>query len=222
MRRYLLLAAVLCQPLLVNAAELHDATGRTVQIPDHATQILPAGPPAAVLLEALAPDLMVGWPHAPSAAAHAWLPEAVVALPTVPTLTGRQDVTDQVAPCTRTLSSTTARSARTAYSWTRPSRQKQAFLQSFSTELCLKRRRCSGHLALLSTGRIGQSCWRGRPKRSSRRFRHNRVQRRVSSTVEGQTDWTLPQSGRAPDKYSRCLDGRYWRLKATLLPATRT
>jgi iron complex transport system substrate-binding protein len=97
MRRYLLLAAVLCQPLLVNAAELHDATGRTVQIPDHATRILPAGPPAAVLLEALAPDLMVGWPHAPSAAAHAWLPEAVVALPTVPMLTGRQDVTDQVA-----------------------------------------------------------------------------------------------------------------------------
>jgi iron complex transport system substrate-binding protein len=92
MRRYLLLAAVLCQPLLVNAAELHDATGRTVQIPDHATRILPAGPPAAVLLEALAPDLMVGWPHAPSAAAHAWLPEAVVALPTVPMLTGRQDV----------------------------------------------------------------------------------------------------------------------------------
>jgi hypothetical protein len=99
MRRYLLLAAVLCQPLLVNAAELHDATGRTVQIPDHATRILPAGPPAAVLLEALAPDLMVGWPHVPTAAAHAWLPEAAVALPTVPMLTARQDMTVQVAGC---------------------------------------------------------------------------------------------------------------------------
>jgi hypothetical protein len=32
MRRDLLVAAVLCQPLLVNAAELHDATGRLVAL----------------------------------------------------------------------------------------------------------------------------------------------------------------------------------------------
>jgi iron complex transport system substrate-binding protein len=96
MRRNLLLAAMLFQPLFVNAAELHDATGRTVQIPDHPTRILPAGPPAAVLLEALAPDLMVGWPHAPSSGAQAWLPDATVALPTVPMLTGRRDVTEEV------------------------------------------------------------------------------------------------------------------------------
>jgi iron complex transport system substrate-binding protein len=97
MRRYLLLAVTLFQPLLASAAELHDATGRTVQIPDHPTRILPAGPPAAVLLEALAADLMVGWPHAPSSEARPWLPDAVVGLPTVPMLTGRQDVTEQVA-----------------------------------------------------------------------------------------------------------------------------
>jgi iron complex transport system substrate-binding protein len=97
MRRHLLLAVMVLQPLSVSAAELHDATGRAVQIPDHPTRILPAGPPAAVLLEALAADLMVGWPHAPSSAARAWLPDAAAALPAVPMLTGRQDVTDQVA-----------------------------------------------------------------------------------------------------------------------------
>jgi iron complex transport system substrate-binding protein len=97
MSRYLVLAAVFFQPLLVSAAELNDATGRAVQIPDHLTRILPAGPPAAVLLVALAPDLMIGWPHAPSSAANAWLPNGAVALPSVPMLTGRQDVTDQIA-----------------------------------------------------------------------------------------------------------------------------
>jgi iron complex transport system substrate-binding protein len=58
-------------------------------------RVLPAGPPAAVLLAVLAPDLMVGWPHAPSLAARQWLPDAIAALPTVPMLTGRQDVTDR-------------------------------------------------------------------------------------------------------------------------------
>jgi len=49
-----------------------------------------------VLLAALAPDLMLGWPHAPSPAARMWLPAATVDLTTVPMLTGRH-VTDEVA-----------------------------------------------------------------------------------------------------------------------------
>ena len=48
-------------------------------------------------MAALAPDLMVGWPHAPSPVARMWLPDATAGLPTVPMLTGRQDVTGQVA-----------------------------------------------------------------------------------------------------------------------------
>jgi iron complex transport system substrate-binding protein len=83
-------------PFFAIAAELQDATGRSVRIPDQPGGILPAGPPAAVLLAVLAPDLMVGWPHAPSPAARMWLPDATASLPTVPMLTGRQDVTDQV------------------------------------------------------------------------------------------------------------------------------
>lgn len=66
------------------AATLTDATGRGVAVPDSIARVLPAGPPAAVLLAALAPDLMLGWPHPPSAAAAAWLPPALAALPAVP------------------------------------------------------------------------------------------------------------------------------------------
>ena len=97
MRRYLLLVIMLLQPLSANAAEMHDATARLVQIPDHPTRVLPAGPPAAVLLGALAPDLLMGWPYPLSPETRAWLPDAINVLPTVPMLTGRQDVIYQVA-----------------------------------------------------------------------------------------------------------------------------
>jgi iron complex transport system substrate-binding protein len=66
------------------------------KIPEHPARVLPAGPPAAVLLSTLAPDLMIGWPHSPSPAARMWLPDSTVALPAIPLLTGRQDVKDQV------------------------------------------------------------------------------------------------------------------------------
>jgi iron complex transport system substrate-binding protein len=33
-----------------------DATGRRIEVPDHIIRVLPAGPPAAILLIAIAPD----------------------------------------------------------------------------------------------------------------------------------------------------------------------
>jgi iron complex transport system substrate-binding protein len=87
---------VVLPSLLARAAEITDATGRSVYIPDHPARILPAGPPAAVLLGALAPDLMVGWPYSLSREARAWLPDVINNLPKVPMLTGRQDVTQEV------------------------------------------------------------------------------------------------------------------------------
>jgi iron complex transport system substrate-binding protein len=96
MRGLLLSLLLFICPFFAIAAELQDATGRSVRMPDQPGRILPAGPPAAVLLAVLAPDLMVGWPHAPSLAARTWLPDATASLPTVPMLTGRQDVTDQL------------------------------------------------------------------------------------------------------------------------------
>ena len=42
-------------------ATVVDATGRSVEVPEQIARVLPAGPPAAILLAALAPDLMLGW-----------------------------------------------------------------------------------------------------------------------------------------------------------------
>ena len=87
MRRWLLLM-LLALPQLAQGAGITDATLRQVQLPDRITHVLPGGPPAAVLLAALAPELMTGWPHPPSAAARAFLPDRLAALPMAPPVTG--------------------------------------------------------------------------------------------------------------------------------------
>ena len=43
------------------AAEVTDATGRSVTVPDRIEHVLPAGPPASVLLAAIAPGQMLGY-----------------------------------------------------------------------------------------------------------------------------------------------------------------
>jgi iron complex transport system substrate-binding protein len=78
------------------AGEVTDATGRVVQVPDHIAQVLPAGPPAALLLAAIAPDLMLGWPSPLSDGARALLAPDAAKLPQIPRLTGRDDVTAKV------------------------------------------------------------------------------------------------------------------------------
>ncbi|WP_158322920.1 ABC transporter substrate-binding protein [Acidisphaera rubrifaciens] len=88
MRRLVLaVIALLVAGRVAGAAEITDATGRTVQVPDHPARVLPAGYPASVLLAALAPDLMIGWTHPPSAAAAAFLPPALAKLPSVARVT---------------------------------------------------------------------------------------------------------------------------------------
>jgi iron complex transport system substrate-binding protein len=79
------------------ALDVVDATGRTVSVPDKVLRVLPAGPPAAVLLAALAPDLMVGWPRRLSVEAAEHLPAPVAHLPELPVLTGPRDVTAEIA-----------------------------------------------------------------------------------------------------------------------------
>lgn len=78
------------------AAEVVDATGRTVEVPDHIAHVIPAGPPAAVLLEAVAPDLMAGWPSPLSEDARALLSSEAAKLPQIPRITGRADVTEEI------------------------------------------------------------------------------------------------------------------------------
>ncbi len=77
------------------AADITDATGRSVALPAHIQRVLPAGPPAATLLQALAPDLMLGWPSPVSDEARAFLSPEAARLPAVPRITGREDVIDK-------------------------------------------------------------------------------------------------------------------------------
>jgi iron complex transport system substrate-binding protein len=75
--------------------EVTDSTGRTMQVPAEISHVLPAGPPAAILLEAIAPDLMVGWPGPLPDDAKALLPDSANH-PRISRLTGRDDVTDKI------------------------------------------------------------------------------------------------------------------------------
>lgn len=77
------------------AMEVTDSTGRAVPLPAAITHVVPAGPPAAILLEAIAPDLMVGWPGPLADAASALLPDSANH-PRIPRLTGREDVADKI------------------------------------------------------------------------------------------------------------------------------
>ena len=81
-------AAVLA-PRLARAAGVTDATGRMLPIPDKVQRVFPAGPPAAILLYTLAPDLLLGWPRANRAEECAYLMPEVCDKPTVGRLTGR-------------------------------------------------------------------------------------------------------------------------------------
>jgi iron complex transport system substrate-binding protein len=60
-----------------------------VRIPSSITRVLPAGPPAAVLLVAVAPQAMIGWTRVPSTAEAPYLPPQLNALPAYGRLTGR-------------------------------------------------------------------------------------------------------------------------------------
>lgn len=83
----LLSALLACVPAA--ARPFVDAAGRTVEIPDRVARVLAAGPPAAILLYALAPEKMVGWVSAPSPEARPYLAPETRDLPAYGRLTGR-------------------------------------------------------------------------------------------------------------------------------------
>ena len=71
------------------AREVTDATGRSVTVPDHPERVFAAGPPASVLLYALAPDRMIGWSRAPKGPGLALIIPEAAALPELGRLTGK-------------------------------------------------------------------------------------------------------------------------------------
>lgn len=90
-RRSLLagLSAALLAPGSARAATVTDAAGRAVPIPVQVTRVFPAGPPAAILLYTLAPDLLLGWPRANRGPELEFLLPDIGRRPEVGRLTGR-------------------------------------------------------------------------------------------------------------------------------------
>jgi len=96
MLRRAFLALALMSSGAAFADDIVDATGRGVRVSERIHRILPAGPPAAVLLAAVAPDLMLGWPMPLSPEAREFLPAELAHLPQIPRLTGHEDVVSDV------------------------------------------------------------------------------------------------------------------------------
>lgn len=76
-------------PSPARAQGVTDATGRALTISPKVTRVFPAGPPAAIMLYTLAPDLLIGWPRANRPAERAFLLPDVGSRPEIGRITGR-------------------------------------------------------------------------------------------------------------------------------------
>lgn len=71
------------------AATVTDSAGRAVPVPRKVERVFPAGPPAAILLYTLAPELLLGWPRANRAEELEFLLPGIGSRPEVGRITGR-------------------------------------------------------------------------------------------------------------------------------------
>lgn len=96
LRRAFLVLSLLLWSSCSWAGAVVDATGRSIAVPEQVLRVLPAGPPAAILLAVVAPDLMLGWPSSPPDNVRSLLAPEAAKLPQVPRLTSRDDVADKI------------------------------------------------------------------------------------------------------------------------------
>jgi iron complex transport system substrate-binding protein len=80
--------ATLLLPRFARAKTVTDDAKRAVTIPTNVKRVFAAGSPAAILLYTLAPDLLLGWPHANRPEVCAYLLPDTCARPEVGRLTG--------------------------------------------------------------------------------------------------------------------------------------
>src|SRR4249919_2458679 len=88
-RAFLASSAALLASRQARAATVTDATGHALPVSEKVTRVFPAGPPAAILLYTLAPDLLIGWPRANRPEECAYMLADVCARPEVGRITGR-------------------------------------------------------------------------------------------------------------------------------------
>src|SRR5262249_31529193 len=83
------LAAALLAPRRARAASVTDGAGRRVRGRARVARSFPAGPPAAIFLYTLAPELLIGWPRANRPEEREFLLPDVGGRPEVGRITGR-------------------------------------------------------------------------------------------------------------------------------------
>jgi len=83
------LSVALIAPRSAFAQTVKDAAGRSVPVPAKVTRVFPAGPPAAILLYTLAPDMLIGWPRANRPEECIYMLPEICARPEVGRITGR-------------------------------------------------------------------------------------------------------------------------------------
>src|SRR5215471_1327746 len=76
-------------PRIARAATVTDGAGRAVPVPAQVQRVFPAGPPAAIFLYTLAPELLIGWPRANRPEEREFLLPDVGGRPEVGRITGR-------------------------------------------------------------------------------------------------------------------------------------
>src|SRR5262245_27540990 len=83
------LAATPLAPRAARSATVNDGAGRSVPMPARVERVFPAGPPAAIFLYTLAPELLLGWPRANRPQEREFLLPDVGGRPEVGRITGR-------------------------------------------------------------------------------------------------------------------------------------
>src|SRR6201987_5077287 len=83
------LAAALLATRRAGAASVTDGAGRAMMVPSRVARVFPAGPPAAIFLYTLAPELLIGWPRANRPEEREFLLPDVGGRPEVGRITGR-------------------------------------------------------------------------------------------------------------------------------------
>jgi iron complex transport system substrate-binding protein len=83
------LSAALLAPRQARAATVSDSAGRAVPVPTRVERVFPAGPPAAIFLYTLAPELLIGWPRANRPEEREFLLPDIGNRPEVGRITGR-------------------------------------------------------------------------------------------------------------------------------------
>ena len=84
-----IVVAFLCLATAADTRTITDSAGRVVDVPDKVTRIFAAGPPASILVYALKPEALLGWPRALRDYEKPYIAEPFRELPETGRLTGR-------------------------------------------------------------------------------------------------------------------------------------